>query len=59
MLTALRPGWNSRNWNEVLTRKWKKDNNKWTKEWTALSKANSKKDLEDEGVIVKLPVYAV
>ena len=26
---------------------------------TSLSKANSKKDLEDEGVIVKLPVYAV
>ena len=25
MLTALRPGWNSRNWNEVLTRKWKKN----------------------------------
>ena len=25
MLTALRPGWDSRNWNEVLTRKWKKN----------------------------------
>ena len=58
MLTALRPGWNSRNWNELHTRKWKKNNNnnKWTQEWTALSKANSKKD---EGVIVELPVYAV
>ena len=37
----------------------KKEHYEWTKEWTSLSIANSKKDLEDEGVIVKLPVYAV